>query len=198
MCILPITFFVKIWYNYYVDWLVERKGVQVLFSIGDKIVYGSEGVYYVADYTSSPIDKNDKRQFYVLKPVHGPAGNVILTPVDNINVKMRKVMDRAAALAFIEKIPSVELLTVEKEKDRRELYKTTLASGSCEDYIAIIKTVHVRREEFLRAKKRLAESDNDYEKKSKFCLYGELAVSLGEEMCEVERMIESIIAPVEA
>ncbi|MBE6584560.1 MAG: hypothetical protein E7649_06265 [Ruminococcaceae bacterium] len=171
------------------------KGVRVLFSIGDKIVYGSEGVYYVAEYTTSPIDKSDTRQFYLLKPVHGPAGNVILTPVDNTNVKMRKVMDKADALAFIDRIPSIDILTVEREKNRRDLYKLTLANGSCEDYVAIIKTVHARREEFLKAKKRLAESDNDYEKKSKFCLYGELAVSLDIAFDDVEKKIEEILAP---
>lgn len=164
-----------------------------LFSIGDKIVYGSEGVYFVAEYTTSPIDKNDTRQYYLLRPVYGPQGNIIITPVDNINVKMRPVMDKASAIAFIEKIPCVEILTVDKEKNRREMYKNTLAHASCEDFIAIIKTVHVRREEFLKAKKRLAESDNDYEKKSKFCLYGELAVSLDVAFDEVEQKIEELL-----
>ncbi len=164
-----------------------------MFLIGEKIVYGSEGVYFVADYAASPIDKNDTRTFYVLKSVHGPASNVILTPVDNVNVKMRRVMDRETAISFIERIPSVEILTVEREKNRRELYRTTLSRGTCEDYVAIIKTVHIRREEFMKAKKHLAESDNDYEKKSKFCLYGELAVALDIPFDEVERKIEELL-----
>jgi CarD family transcriptional regulator len=171
------------------------KGVPRLFAIGDKIVYGSEGVYFVAEYTASPVDKNDTRQYYLLKPVFGPAGNVIFTPVDNDRVKMRPVMDKASAESFMGGIPSVDVLTVEREKNRRDMYKATLASATPEDFIAIIKTVHVRREEFLRAKKRLAESDNDYEKKSKFCLYGELALALDVEFADIERMIEEIIAP---
>ena len=168
-----------------------------MFSIGEKIVYGSEGVYFVAEYTTSPVDKNDTRQYYLLRPVYGPQGNIIITPVDNVNVKMRAVMDRAHAESFIESIPKIEILTVDREKNRREMYKNTLSCARCEDFIAIIKTVHVRREEFLRAKKRLAESDNDYEKKSKFCLYGELATALEIEFAEVERMIEEIIAPLD-
>ena len=171
----------------------HTKGVWSLFSIGEKIVYGSEGVYCVAEYTASPIDKHDTRKFYLLKPVYGPAGNVILTPVDNVNVKMRRVMDKQAAIDFIHTIPGIGILTVEREKNRRDLYRATLASGCCEDYIAIIKTVKARREEFLKAKKRLAESDNDYEKKSKFCLYGELAVSLEIEFDEVEKTIDEIL-----
>lgn len=164
-----------------------------MFSIGDIIVYGAEGVYVVSEYATSPIDKNDTRQFYVLKPVHGPACNVIMTPVDNENVKMREVMDEKSALEFIGKLPNIEVLTVEREKNRRDLYRATLASARCEDFAAIIKTVRARREDFLRAKKRLAESDNDYEKKSKFCLYGELAVSLGIDFNDVEAKIEQLL-----
>ena len=169
------------------------KGVLGLFAIGDIIVYGSEGVYVVSEYTASPIDKNDTRQFYLLRPVHGPACNVIMTPVDNTNVKMRQVMNEKAALEFIGKLPEIEVLTVEKEKNRRDLYRATLANARCEDFAAIIKTVRARREDFIRAKKRLAESDNDYEKKSKFCLYGELAVSLGIGLEDVESRIEQLL-----
>ena len=167
-----------------------------MFSIGDKIVYGSEGVFTVAEYTSSPVDKNDDRKFYVLKPVYGPQGNIIMTPVDNINVKMRAVMDRADALALIERIALIDILFVEREKNRRDTYREALACATCENYVSIIKTVHLRREEAIKQKKRLAESDNDYEKKAKFCLYGELSIALELSVSEVEQMIEQKICGV--
>jgi CarD family transcriptional regulator len=167
-----------------------------LFSIGDKIVYGSEGVFTVSEYTDSPIDKNDDRRFYVLKPIFGPEGNIIMTPVDNINVKMRAVMDRSDALSFIERIPDICILTVEKEKNRRDTYREALACANCEQYVSIIKTVYARREEAIKQKKRLAESDNDYEKKAKFCLFGELSVAMGISVSEVERLVEDKICGV--
>lgn len=161
-----------------------------MFSIGDKIVYGSEGVYTVTEYTSSPIDKNDTRRFYVLRPVHGPAGNVIITPVGNDKVKMRTVMTRDEALAFIDKIPSIPTLSVEKEKNRREVYRQALANGSSEEFVSIIKTVAERKAELLKLKKRPSESDNDYEKKAKFCFHGELSTSLGIPLDEIENFIK--------
>ena len=198
---MPITFFLEICYNKDAgeclsEALQYKKEVQILFSIGDKIVYGSEGVFCVAEYTCSPVDKNDDRQFYVLKPTHGPEGNIIMTPVDNINVKMRAVMTYDEAVAFIEKIPDVSVLTVEREKNRRDVYKNALANATCEDYVSIIKTVHGRREDAVKLKKRLAESDNDYEKKSKFCLYGELSIALDIPLAEVEAFIEDKLAAV--
>ena len=169
-----------------------------MFSIGDKIIYGSEGVYTVKEFTTSPIDKTDTRQFYVLCPVHGPAGNVIITPVGNDKVKMRPVMSRDEALSFIDRIPEIPILTVEKEKNRREVYRQTLANATGDDFVSIIKTVMERREIFLKAKKRLSESDNDYERKAKFCLNGELASSLDIPIDEVDSFIRERLASVSA
>ena len=117
-------------------------------------------------------------------------GNVIITPVGNDKVKMRAVMSREDALDLIDKIPSLPTLTVEKEKNRREVYRVALAEASPEKFVGIIKTVMERRAEMLKLKKRLSESDNDYEKKAKFCLNGELAVSLGMRFDEVDSFIE--------
>ena len=162
-----------------------------MFSIGDKIIYGSDGVYTIKEFTTSPIDKNDTRQFYVLLPVHGPVGNVIITPVDNDKVKMRPIMSRDEALAFIDRIPDIPTLTVEREKDRRDIYRQTLAGATGDDLISIIKTVAERREVFLKAKRRLSESDSNYERKARFCVNGELASALGISIDEVDEFIKA-------
>lgn len=160
-----------------------------MFALGDKIMYGTEGVYIVSEYADSPIDKNDDRRFYVLKPAHGPQGNLIYTPVDNDKVNMRPVMSKDEALAFIDGISSIPVLEVEKEKSRREIYRLTMQNADCKEYVSIIKTVHQRREELTKLKKRLSEADADYEKKAKYCLYGELSIALDIPVDEVEKFI---------
>ena len=167
-----------------------------MFSIGDKIIYGSEGVYAVNEYTTSPIDKNDTRQFYVLCPVYASACNTIITPVGNDKVAMRPIMSREEALDFIAKIPGIPTLTVEREKERRDVYKNALASATPESFVSIIKTVMERREIFFKAKKRLSESDNDYERKAKFCLGGELASSIGIPLDKIESFVLEKISAV--
>ena len=176
--------------------MVFKKEVRKLFLIGDRIIYGSEGAYFVKEFTTSPVDKSDTRQFYVLCSVYGPAGNVIITPVGNDKVKMRPVMSRDNALAFIDRIPEISTLTVEREKNRREIYRQTLANSTPDDFVSIIKTVMERREIFLKAKKRLSESDNDYERKAKLCLYGELASALDIPIDEVEAFVKDRLSSV--
>lgn len=169
--------------------IITERGAK-LFSIGDNVIYGSDGVFTVAEYSSSPIDKNDTRQFYVLRPIHGQVGNIIMTPVGNEKAKMRAVMSRDEALAFIDAAPTVAPLTVEKEKERRDVYRKALEVASAESLLGIIKTVAIRRAELAKVKKRPSESDNDYEKKAKHCLYGELSVALEIPVAEVEGFIE--------
>ena len=161
-----------------------------MFSIGDNIIYGSEGVYTVTEYTTSPVDKNDDRQFYILRPVFGPVGNIIVTPVDNDRVKMRAVMSRDEAIKFIDSIPSIPPLTVEREKNRRDIYRQALSSATREELVSIVKTVMARRAELLKVKKRVSESDNDYERKAKVCIGGELSIALGIPFEDVDSFIE--------
>ncbi len=169
-----------------------------MFSIGDKVVYGSDGVFTVTEYTTSPIDKNDTRQFYLLRPVYGPVGDMIITPFDNENVKMRAVMSRDEAIAFIDSFPSIPTLTVEKEKNRRDTYRKALDGATAEVLVSIVKTVKLRREELAKVKKKVSESDNDYEKKAKFCLNGELSIALGISFENVDNFIEDRLASLSA
>ncbi len=159
-------------------------------------MYGSEGVYTVDQYSASPVDKTDTRKFYILRPVHGPAGNIIFTPVDNDKVKMRAVMNREEALKFIDSIPCIPTLVIEREKSRRDVYKNALASAEMKNYVSIIKTVMERREEYAKQKRRVSESDNDYENKAKFCVHGELSIALGIHIDEVEKFIDERLASV--
>ena len=169
-----------------------------MFNVGEIIVYGTEGVFVVSEHTSSPIDKNDDRVFYVLKPVYGSASNVIYTPANNDRIKMRAVMSSEEANSFIERIPSIEPLQVECEKKRRIVYREAMINADIDDYVSIIKSVREKREDCIKNKKRLSESDSDYERRAQFCLYGELSIALEIGFNEVEGYISERLSVKEA
>lgn len=168
-----------------------------MFEIGERIIYGSEGVFTVLEYSSSPVDKNDDRTFYVLRSSFGGESSIIYTPVDNSKVTMRRIMTREQALSLVERIPSILPLTVEIEKQRRDIYRDVIAHADAEGYVSLIKTVYERREQYARQKKRVSDTDADYEKKAKYCLYGELASALELQISEVERFIGERISALE-
>ena len=165
-----------------------------MFNIGDLIVYGNNGVYTVAEYCKSPVDKNDTRTFYLLRPLYESSSNIIMTPASNDRVIMRYLISKEEAYTIIDKIPYISELTVDFERARRDTYKNALTSGNLEEYVKIIKTVHTRREMVMKTRKRLSETDTEYEKRAKFCLYSEFASVFDIPFDSVEAFINQRIA----
>ena len=157
-------------------------------------MYGNNGVYTVAEYCKSPVDKNDTRTFYLLRPIYESASNIIMTPACNDRVNMRYLISKDEAYTIIDKIPYIPELTVEFERARRDVYKNALASGDLEEYVKIIKTVHTRREMVIKTRKRLSETDAEYEKRAKYCLYSEIASVFDIPFSSVEEFINQRIS----
>lgn len=157
-----------------------------MFSIGDYMIYGINGVCHIQDICASPFDKKDTRTFYMLKPLGASAGSVIYTPTDNVQVLMRPLMTRQNAEELIEQMPAIAPLEIPMEKMRRDIYRQAMHSCNPVEYVRLIKTVHARRAEMLQQHKRLSETDSDFEKNAKLSLYHELAVVLGVQYAEVE------------
>lgn len=161
-----------------------------VFNIGDMIVYGSEGVFCVSEYTTSPLDKTDERVFYILRPVHLSENNLIVTPSEGSVTAMRAIMSRGEALDLIERIPEIGEVTVENERGRRDVYREVLGQCRAENCVSIIKTVRRRRAEFMAMKRRLSEADTDFEDRAKRCLLSELSVVLEIPKQEAELIVK--------
>ncbi|MBQ2807282.1 MAG: CarD family transcriptional regulator [Clostridia bacterium] len=160
-----------------------------MFSIGDYMVYGINGVCLVQDICASPFDKKDTRTFYLLKPLGASSGSVIYTPTDNEQVPMRPLMTRAQAEDLIGRMSKLEPLEIPMEKMRRDLYRQAMHSCDPEQYVRLIKTVYRRRLDMMQQHKRLSETDSDFERNAKLSLYHELSVVLDVKFAEVEQYL---------
>lgn len=162
-----------------------------MFSIGDYMVYGINGVCLVQDICASPFDKKDTRTFYLLKPLGASSGSVIYTPTDNEQVPMRPLMNKEDAEALIMSMPELLPLEIPMEKMRREIYRQVMHSCNPVEYVRLIKTVHQRRIDMMQQHKRLSETDSDFERNAKVSLYHELAVVLDVQYTEMEQYLIS-------
>ncbi|MBQ9803125.1 MAG: CarD family transcriptional regulator [Clostridia bacterium] len=150
-----------------------------MFQVGEYIVYGMNGICRVEDVCKSPYDDTDPRTYYLLVPVNNPMSSTIYTPVDNERVPMRRLMTREEIEALIVAMPDIELLTVPVEKQRREVYRTSIGTLAPESYVQVIKTVHHRRLELTAAHKHFPVTDLEYGRLAKHLLYSECAHVLG-------------------
>lgn len=77
-----------------------------MFKIGDKIVYGETGVCIVTDICEKEFIRNNKKSYYVLKPILN-SGNVIYAPVESGKIPMRNIISKETALKLINDIPKI-------------------------------------------------------------------------------------------
>jgi CarD family transcriptional regulator len=150
-----------------------------MFEIGEHIVYGTNGICRVADVCASPYDRTDTRTYYLLVPTHNPMGSTIYTPVDNDRVPMRRLMTAEQVEALICAIPDIGELVVPMEKQRREIYRTTIGELDPKGYVKVIKTVNRRRAELSAARKHFPMTDLEYGRLAKHLLCSECAHVMG-------------------
>lgn len=156
-----------------------------MFSVGDKIIYGENGVCTVdkiapLDMSGSSADK----LYYHLSPLIGTG--TYFTPVDS-NAFMRPVISREEAEALIASIDSIEpaICTDTRFNHVDAFYKELFKQHTCEALVAIVKGLKGRMTE-KKTKSSRAETTM---KRAKDILHSELSIALGIELGEVEAYI---------
>lgn len=158
-----------------------------MFSVGDKIIYGENGVCTVEkiaplEMSGAPRDK----LYYHLGPLVG--SGTYYTPVDS-GAYMRPVMTRAEAEALIDAIPDIEPAVCNDSRFNHvdAFYKELFRLHSCEVLVSIVKGLRDRMAE-RKAKSSRVETTM---KRAKDMLHGELATALEIDITEVEDYISA-------
>ena len=162
-----------------------------MYSVGDKIIYGENGVCTVESIgpisTSGP---QKDRVYYHLRPLIG--SGTYFTPVDSA-AYMRPVMSREEAEALIDAMPGIAPAVCEDNRFNHvdAFYKELFKQHSCEALVSIVKGLHCRMAE-RKTKSSRAEATM---KRAKDMLHGELSVALGMDIRDVEGYILERIGP---
>ena len=160
-----------------------------MFLVGDKIIYGENGVCTVSKV--APLDMSGapkEKLYYHLDPLVGTG--TYFTPVDS-NAYMRPVISRAEAEALIDAIPGIEPAICSDNRFNHvdAFYKDLFKLHSCEALVSIVKGLRTRMSE-RKVKSSRAETTM---KRAKDMLHGELATALDMDITEVESYIVSRI-----
>lgn len=168
-----------------------------MFQRNEYIVYEKYGVCIVADICNPPIPGADKSQlYYVLHPMSTP-NQTIYTPVDSNKVLIRRILTKEEVLELISRIPSIETIWTANEKYREDNYKKAMRTYDTVEWIRIIKTLYLRKEERKAEGKAVTSTDERYLKTAETHLYEELSMALGIPMNEVEAYIAGRIKELE-
>lgn len=155
-----------------------------MYEIGEKIIYGENGVCTVEKI--APLESGGDKLYYYLTPLIG--SGTYFTPVDS-KAFMRPVMSREAAEAFIDSIPHIApaICTDNRFNHVDAFYKELFKQHTCEALVSIVKGLHNR----MAQRKTKSSRAEIIMKRARDMLHGELAAALGMEVTEVEEYISS-------
>ena len=158
-----------------------------MYSVGDKIIYGENGVCTVESIGPLSVSGASRdRVYYYLRPLIG--SGTYFAPVDS-GAYMRPVMSRDEAEALIDAMPGIEPAICQDNRFNHvdAFYKELFKQHSCEALVSIVKGLHCRMAE-RKTKSSRAEATM---KRAKDILHGELSVALGMDVKDVEGYIHS-------
>ena len=160
-----------------------------MFEVGQKIVYGENGVCTVEKIEALAMAGAQRAKlYYHLIPLTG--SGTYFTPVDS-GAYMRPVMSREEAEALIDAMPGIEPAICNDSRFNHvdAFYKELFRQHSCEALVAIVKGLRSR----MATRKTRSSRAEATMKRARDMLHGELSVALGLPLGEVEGYIQSRI-----
>ena len=157
-----------------------------MFSVGDYVVYGGNGVCLVESIGTPTCACNVKTDYYFLSPV-SYAGR-IYAPVDT-HVPMRAILTRDEALTLLRDMPSIPSC-VNLSRDKRQLsehYKQILSPHTCYALVTAVKSI--REKSGLDRRHPVTQTEEDILKRSRAALVQELALALQVDETQAEHML---------
>jgi CarD family transcriptional regulator len=149
-----------------------------VFKVNDYVIYGSTGVCKITDIQIDNCDiSNNTEDYYILRR-HYDDNITIKIPVKQESALLRPIMSKDDVLAMIAAMPEKEIILIEDERQRSITLRNALKTGSNEEKIRIIKTLHLERERKATSNKKLNRTDEQTINTAEKQLYEEFAVAL--------------------
>ncbi|MBQ7605324.1 MAG: hypothetical protein IJU59_02420 [Firmicutes bacterium] len=167
-----------------------------MYNIGEMVIYGESGVCRITDITERTGANDVKAMYYTMQPCY--QGYTIYAPVENGKVFMRPIISKEEAIELIDKIPTIkaEIYQGISLRELVERYESMVKTHSCDDLCQLTMSIHAKKQQCIRNKRKVGAVDEKYMKKAEDLLFGELAVVLDIPKNEVPQFIEKRIGSI--
>ena len=160
-----------------------------MFKAGTYIVCGQHGVCRVEGVGKLQLtEASGDKEYYTLSKVYSKGG-VLYVPADSEKIVMRPVISKEEAEELIGHMREIDLLQIDNEKRKEEIFKQAFRTCDSREWIKIIKTLYERKKIRLAKGKKVTASDERFLRAAEDNLYGELAISLDIAKGDVEQYI---------
>ena len=110
-----------------------------MFEIGDYVLNATNGICKISEVVELDMSGDKQlKSYFLLRPVEEENDRVYI-PVDNADKRIRKVITQDEALAVLDRVPEIEALAVNNEKERETRYKEAVRSCEPDSVISLLK-----------------------------------------------------------
>ncbi len=162
-----------------------------MFSIGDIILYGNEGICEIADIVDKSFG-DIKGDYYVLRPISNYKLTLYVSVANgNLESKVRDIFTKEQIANVIQEVVQSDIEWIESESQRKAKFKEMIFSGDRYACLSVIKALYKHREMKKAVNKKLHTADEYILKDAEKILYDEFAYVLNLPVDQVEQLIMS-------
>ena len=164
-----------------------------MFSVGEYIIYGVEGVCMVEEAGRLKVSGlNKNRDYYRLRPYYH--GGTIYTPVDG-KAAMRPVLTRAELDGLLPRLRQMEPLEDIPADSRAagEYYRRILAEHDCVKLLRLCRTLHGRQKRLAASRRTVSSTELRSWTLAEEMLYGEFGFVLGMPPAQVKEYLKNTL-----
>jgi CarD family transcriptional regulator len=163
-----------------------------MFSIGDKVIYSSQGICVIDDICEKKYF-GVKKKYYILHPLDNP-NLVISTPVDNDKVTIMELVNRNEAEEILESFKAPGISWIESWDQRNHIYTGIVKKGNRREISKILNTLLRKKQQVELNKKKLSEKDSRLLEFVQNTLFSELAMSLNTTSEAIHEKVISLLS----
>lgn len=149
-----------------------------MFSIGDTVVYGTQGVCRIEGTQTKRI-RGEYVDYLVLRPVYD-SNSTVFVPKNNEKLlsKMREILPADEIYRIIRELPEKDPVWIDDDNIRKAKYQEVIDEGDRSKIMLIIKTLHQHRIKQQEKGRRLHQPDEYILGQAEKLLYNEFALVL--------------------
>lgn len=150
-----------------------------MYEIGMLILYNRKGVYEIESMGAPPLQEDDGRIYYKLRPAFAGNNEIIYIPVDGVTF-MRPLISGQEASEYLDLYSRLkpQIFSSRKITDLIAHYRNLVASDQVKDYLLLLKEIYVKQRDLADRNKKLGQIDAQYLKLAERVVCEEFAIAL--------------------
>lgn len=147
-----------------------------MYQIGDKVLYGMQGVCVVTDQEKRVVDKKTVT-YLVLEPV-GQEGSRYLVPTHNeaAMAKLRKILTKEELATLLDSPEVRNQEWIQDENHRKQLYRELISSGDRLRLMQMVHTLYNHRSAQKASGRKCHLCDENFLRDAEKLLSGEISL----------------------